>query len=140
MRICVIFVTVHIARFARPSRFAVTRPDTALWLARIAWTVLVDFTEHRRLNYRGRDGVDGDAVLCELLAQRLGEADHRRLGSTVGRGPRITLLAGRGTHNSLVITDLIYTYPSGDSRAGAIEKSRAWEPADDNPDWASVTI
>jgi hypothetical protein len=40
MRICVIFVTVHIARFARPSRFAVTRPDTALWLARIAWTVL----------------------------------------------------------------------------------------------------
>ena len=31
----------------------------------------VDFPEHRRLNYRGRDGVDGDAAFGELLAQRL---------------------------------------------------------------------
>src|SRR5271165_2792175 len=50
--------------------------------------------EDRRLDRGGRNRVDGDAVLRQFLAERLGEADHRRFRSAIGRGRRIALLAG----------------------------------------------
>src|SRR6185437_8765553 len=50
--------------------------------------------EDRRVDDGGRDGVDGDAILGELLAERLGEADDRGLGGAIGAGARVALLAG----------------------------------------------
>src|SRR3954452_21487857 len=40
---------------------------------------------HLCLDEAGRDGVDGDALLAELGGQRIGEADHARLGGGVIR-------------------------------------------------------
>src|SRR5579863_8053919 len=48
---------------------------------------------HRGLDVAGADGVDGDAGLGELEAERLGEADDAVLGGGVGSAKHYSLLA-----------------------------------------------
>src|SRR5574337_787198 len=50
--------------------------------------------EDRRVDRRRRDRIDGHAVLGELLAERLREADRKSTRGAIGGGGRIAFLAG----------------------------------------------
>ena len=67
--------------------------DEALLFAQRAMLVLgeqgIDLIPHRGVDDAGGDAVDVDAVLDEVEAGRLGEADHRRLAGAVDADQRL---------------------------------------------------
>src|SRR3954451_440754 len=111
-------VTLRSAHPSERDRF----PDLALFLADRQTLVFseqrIDLVPHGGIDHAGCDGVDEDAVLDQVEAERLGQADHRRLGCAVDRHQRLAPAARLGGHvNDLTATALLDHLP-GDRLQG----------------------